>query len=195
MIRAGKFTVLPSATLRDIEPEVKEKWKLANIEFVQREKSTDIETKLSTGLKIGDFDFEHNDIWVRYAPVVVTEQVITGQHRSRRLSAVEGLHGVAARPRRPSGSAGLNFKVEQTNEEFSIEFPKGSSVKDAKAEVAGRCKVPPGHVTLLYNGKALKDAFLLDRLKIGAHPVTVYLKDETEVLLRTVRALRGSVSQ
>jgi hypothetical protein len=50
----------------------------------------------------------------------------------------------------------------------------------------------PDWVTLLFKGRALAGAFLLSRLRIGNSAISVHVKDASEVLLVTGKAMRNT---
>jgi hypothetical protein len=92
------------------------------------------------------------------------------------------------------GGINVWFLVQGKPEEerFSLPFQKSSSVRDAREQVKIRLGQPSlDYITLLFNGKALKDEFLLSRLRLGTTAITVYVKDTTEVVLTTVKAMRS----
>jgi hypothetical protein len=50
-------------------------------------------------------------------------------------------------------------------------------------------KQPSEHITLLFSGKALKEYFKLSRLRTGNKPISVYVKDTGDILLRSAKAM------
>ncbi|MDR1628052.1 MAG: hypothetical protein LBR79_04690 [Oscillospiraceae bacterium] len=99
----------------------------------------------------------------------------------------------------PSSPDGLNdsgeytFKV--TNEDkkikpFTLKFGKGDTVAKAKIEVAKKLNLSgPEYVTLQFGGKPLKEAFVISRLRIGEEEISVFMKDNSEVLLLTAKSM------
>jgi hypothetical protein len=74
---------------------------------------------------------------------------------------------------------------------FKERFAPTATVKDAKIKVAGRLGLPQyDAVTLFFAGKPLRDAWVLNRLRIGDKPVVVVFKDYDEILIVTARAYR-----
>ncbi|MDR1240959.1 MAG: hypothetical protein LBK29_03770 [Oscillospiraceae bacterium] len=66
---------------------------------------------------------------------------------------------------------------------------KKAKIVDARKLIADFLKLPAAdHVSLFFSGKALKDGFLLNRLRIGGGKITVYIKDEEAVLLLTAKS-------
>jgi hypothetical protein len=84
----------------------------------------------------------------------------------------------------------FKFKIDQRNQEVQLKFLKKATVATARATVAAKLGVDPGTVTLLFTGNSLQDKFIIDRLRIGNDTITVYIKDNTEVLLLTGKGYR-----
>jgi hypothetical protein len=82
------------------------------------------------------------------------------------------------------------FKIEQRAQEVRLVFTKKAKVGDARKRIADLLGAEPGAITLLFSGKALQDTFIVDRLRVGAQGINVYIKEETEVLLLTAKAYR-----
>jgi hypothetical protein len=74
---------------------------------------------------------------------------------------------------------------------FTIKFPPGDTVRDAKIRIQQRLHVPDiADVTLILFGKQLRDAFVLDRLRIGTGKVAVNIRDQRTVVLRSAAVRR-----
>jgi hypothetical protein len=70
-------------------------------------------------------------------------------------------------------------------------FEATAKVGDARRRIAQEYQLPSEDlVTLIFIGKALKDTFLLNRLRIGEGVITVCIRDNQAVLLLTARALQ-----
>jgi hypothetical protein len=76
------------------------------------------------------------------------------------------------------------------DEVFHIRFPPGAKVGDARKAVAERFKTRPESVALHFMGKALRDGFALDRLRLGTSHISVYVTSDREILVVTARANR-----
>jgi hypothetical protein len=63
-------------------------------------------------------------------------------------------------------------------------------VKDAKMRVAAELGSHAADVIMLFSGKPLRDAFLLDRLKMGKLPLVVAIRDPRRF---PVAAMNGPV--
>jgi hypothetical protein len=89
-------------------------------------------------------------------------------------------------------SISLNFKMMADETHFKLTFRKTDNVKTAKIAVARRLRQPgPEWVTLLFKGKALAEAFVLSRLRIGETAISVHVKDASALLLVTGKAMMG----
>jgi hypothetical protein len=76
------------------------------------------------------------------------------------------------------------FVVAKDNEEFTLEFTPGQTVLDAKKKIMVKfCLDEPDDVTLLLSGKTLRDAFVLDRLRIETQTVVVHLRETAPLLI------------
>jgi hypothetical protein len=76
------------------------------------------------------------------------------------------------------------------DEIFHIRFPPGSKVGDARKAIAKRFKTQPEAVALHFMGKALRDGFALDRLRLGSSHISVYVTSDREILVVTAKANR-----
>jgi hypothetical protein len=78
------------------------------------------------------------------------------------------------------------FVLADGNEEFTLEFAPGQTVLDAKKKIMSKFQLDePDDVTLLFSGKTLRDAFVLDRLRIRTHTVVVHLRNTPRLLIFT----------
>jgi hypothetical protein len=69
-------------------------------------------------------------------------------------------------------------------------FSKKATIGNARTKVAEKLSLDPGAVTLLFAGNTLQDRYIIDRLRIGEQKITVYIKDDNEVLLLTAKTYR-----
>jgi len=89
----------------------------------------------------------------------------------------------------------ITFKVPQKNgRAFTLGFPKGQTVKNAQARVSAELERPPDDITLLFSGKAFKDTFVLDRLRIGKLPVTLVIQEISEVQVPARQAMQWPIT-
>jgi hypothetical protein len=169
---------------------------------------------VSSQTAIGDIDHSQNSLIVRPVQThVVTESVTRTTTSTTRVSIVTfettgqsapSTFSVDSVPPGPQGSLvddpeptdpsemRLRFKIEQRGEDVRLVFPKTATIANARVRIAEKLAIDPGTVALLYAGKALQDKFLIDRLRIGEQGITVYIKDDTEVVLQSVRGWRRS---
>ncbi|MDR0690854.1 MAG: metallophosphoesterase, partial [Streptococcaceae bacterium] len=99
------------------------------------------------------------------------------------------------------GQDRFNFKVGVNEDLLALNFPSGLKVSDARKKLAElfnvnnmyEKKLEVADITLLFSGKTLRDGFKLNRLKVGEKPIIVYVRDVTEIVLVTARAMRMPV--
>jgi hypothetical protein len=88
----------------------------------------------------------------------------------------------------------VHFRTVSDDRPFALKLQKCDTVKTAKVMVAKYLGLAgPESVTLLFKGRALAEVFVLSRLRIGNASISVYVRDATEVLLVTGRAMRSTV--
>jgi hypothetical protein len=80
------------------------------------------------------------------------------------------------------------FVCDSPKAEFSLRFARGSKVADARSAVARRLERAAEDVSLFFMGKALKEGFVIDRLRLGHSKITVYVRDLEPVFLGTAKA-------
>jgi hypothetical protein len=83
------------------------------------------------------------------------------------------------------------FVCDSDKAEFQLRFPVGTKVSVARSAVATRFGRSADEVSLFFLGKALKDGFVMDRLRLGGSKITVYLPDLEPVLLATAKSRHG----
>jgi hypothetical protein len=71
--------------------------------------------------------------------------------------------------------------------EQTLYFESGTKILDARQRLARALDVPEDAVSLLFAGIALKDTFLLRKIRFGNDAITVCVRDESPVLLVTDR--------
>jgi hypothetical protein len=181
------FAFGPGDTLGAIRADVVAKFKLGSrdFDFVVGDLVSEAMTVLALTTEIRSIGLtSENSLAVvdhgRFSPITVDAVPIMQQFR---VSIAK-----------PGSPVVIQFRIPG-EEQFSVEFPPGAAVSAARAAVAERKSVSVDFITLMIGGKALHDAFLIERLRIGANPVTVYIKDMSEVLLLTAKALRSTVTE
>ena len=70
---------------------------------------------------------------------------------------------------------------------IELEFGKGAKVDDAITELSRRLGQDKEFFTLLWGGRPLKPGLLLERLRLNGKPITVYVKDISQVVLVTAK--------
>jgi hypothetical protein len=86
----------------------------------------------------------------------------------------------------------LLFRIEQRgNAEVRLAFRNKANVGEARQRLARIVGVEPEAITLVFSGKGLHDRYVIGRLRTSnTEGITVYIKEPTEVLLLTAKALR-----
>jgi hypothetical protein len=94
---------------------------------------------------------------------------------------------------REARSVTYTFYVAESDTEFSLQFSPGQTVLDAKKKISEKFDLDSvDDVTLLFSGKTLRDAFVLDRLRIGTQQIVVHLSDTVQLILLTAIGRRQS---
>jgi hypothetical protein len=196
--RVRKFRLGPDATGKDILDTAIKYWELQKIDLELAVTDLDEETSTLVPLetKLGGLDLSYPRTLAVCtagtadpAPVAISRRNSTIRRDSRRPSVY--LSG-APKPEAPApGEAEYSFLVQQKVTTLVIAFGPTATVKDAKPKVAERLRLPgPDYVTLFFAGKALKETFVLSRLRLGKQSITVYVRETAELMLITARAMR-----
>jgi hypothetical protein len=187
--RIGNFSFAPGTTIASALEFVVAKWAISEpAEFVLEQSASGERSFPDPETLLDDIDLEAGDLTVEHArpPVVLVESVV-----ARHVDEGSTFATCGYRPApEEAGAIPYAFCCEERGDQFVIAFARGKTVKDARVEVGKRYGVEFGNVNLLFNGKVMKDAFLLDRLRIGKQKLNVHLKDMASVRLVTVAALR-----
>jgi hypothetical protein len=174
------LTVSAAASIRDLELEIRSKFKLGarRIGFALLNEDCEIEKRLPLDTVIGD---------VFAAP-------------GRMLGIVEEASTGPAAPAKvvdatPKTATAIPFKfrlMEDDAEAFTLYFEPEQRIGDARAEVGRVLGEDKDFISLFLRGGALKDGLLLGRLRIKEAEISVSVRKLTEVLLRSAFALRES---
>jgi hypothetical protein len=191
------FRFSPEDTLTDIEPFVKIRWSLGELEteFILVS-SDDDRRSIPRATRLSEVPPKEQltvmEVSV-FAPVDSPEAEsgdLPGESEvDPRVFSTQVFFGsIATRPIPEDQRLRLLFKLS-TNEETEIPvvFPKGKTVQHARSKLAEILGRPPDDIILILSGKMLKDQFLLDRLAVGNHAITVY-QQESEVVLFGAKA-------
>jgi hypothetical protein len=116
-------------------------------------------------------------------PISVTEPELPQEQRG----AVVNIGGGSVRmSAAPIDAVDYFFIVADSEEAFPLRFTRGQKVLDARKAIQNRFSIAElADIELLFGGKALRDAFVLDRLRIGTKQITVTIRDRRSVLLLT----------
>jgi hypothetical protein len=176
--RQCKITVAANSTLQVIEPILRGKWSLEeiDIEFQLGSFETDDWRVLPKETVIGSIDLTNGDLTVTEAARAVS------------VSPIEAFQ----QPESAADKWEYHFVLPGFDEPVTISLPSGSTALAARTEVARLLKVEIENVTMLFGGKAVRDGFLLERMQLRGRPFTAYVRDTSEVLLLTAAAMRSS---
>jgi hypothetical protein len=109
-----------------------------------------------------------------------------------KLTNILNINSVRATAHPPPAGRPYRFSIPQRGiDETIFYFMDGQPLAAVKVKIAQEFKLPgPEYVTLLFLGKQLKDTFKIERLRLGDKPITVSLRDVSEILIVTARAFR-----
>jgi hypothetical protein len=185
----------PSATLHEAEVDIRKKFDLGavELEFALSDIDTDEATCVPKDSRIGSLDLKQYQLLVQPEGTAEAAEKAALDEEAREI-ALEAMH-VTCGSQRPSqisiGKVRYRFAVAQRNEDFSWPFAGGQTVLDAKKMICARYSLDStADVTLLLSGKALRDGFVLERLRIGNGSITVYIRDFSKVFVQTATANR-----
>jgi hypothetical protein len=199
--RVGVFALPPTATLAEAEIVVKQRWKLEDLEleFALFDLDTDEMTFISKETEIGSIDHAVNSLTVRPAQIVSAIPDV----RSAALESCGVCRGEAEVPEEALLQSiqitvrtvnrdlpAYRFVCDLDKSEFEMRFPAGAKVADARLAIAHRFARASDEVLLFFMGKALKDGFVMDRLRLGESQITVYLPSLDAIILATAPGLR-----
>jgi hypothetical protein len=106
--------------------------------------------------------------------------------QARRVSVVSIGRGSVKISAAPIDSVEYAFVVADTDVAFRLSFARGQTVLDARKAVQTRFDIEElADIGLLFGGKALRDNFVLDRLRVGTKQLTVTIRDRRPILLLT----------
>jgi hypothetical protein len=188
--RYASFPLPPTATLAEVEPAVRAKWDLEGVEleFGLHDIASDEITIVAKSTQIGSLDLGTLSLIVR--------QAVTPDDASAPPPADGAAEGALLRSLRVSvgstapGLLTYTFYCEDRAEEFQLKFAPGTKVKEAREALGTRFGIPTEAVALHFMGKALRDGFMMERLRVGDTKIQIYLKDSRPVVLMSARANR-----
>jgi hypothetical protein len=176
--RLANFRFDPNKTLADFAPEVIKKWDLGDleIEFVAGLASEENWRVLPRSTLIADVPGKGDEesLAVREASSLTPDPVSAN---TSLLCSTLTTRYVSPTPLIPDDSvqSGTPYNFDLMDRGLrTYYFDATAKVLDAKQRIVGDYKVPSiERVTLLLSGKALKDTFLLSRLRVGDGVITV----------------------
>jgi hypothetical protein len=147
-------------------------------------------SSVSRSTQIGSIDHKANALMVRPAGTLAVDEFGPAT-----VSMTANSHAPAPQlPNDPETNdpnlTRVLFKIDQRDQEVRLVFTKKQKVEDARTRIAALVGVDPAAISLLFGGKALKEQFILDRLRVGEQGISIYIKDDAEVLLVTAKAYR-----
>jgi hypothetical protein len=184
--RFRRFKVTSRMKLRQLETTVRSEWHLddISIDFALIDPDCEITQRLSLDTAIGTLTLSADSQLAVVQSVQVLEVHDIGGERPSPPIAVD----------QSADELEIKFQLLSDGSHFTMRFGKNATIGDARTEVGKHVGVSSAEfITLLLQGKALKDGILLNRLRIGANSIAVYVKDMTEVLLTSAFALRQSL--
>jgi hypothetical protein len=197
--RMASFKLSPTATLAIAEPMIKDRWCLGEleIEFGLLDDASDIPAIIPKSSVIGNLDLKDCSLIVRPSANIDSSAPAISEFggcaedfeddgdgpESRLLQSIHATIG-SVEP----GAMRYGFVCD--DEVFHICFPAGARVGDARWKVAERFKTRPESVALHFMGKALRDGFALDRLRLGTSRIGAYVTSDREILVMTAKANR-----
>jgi hypothetical protein len=195
--RGALFQKDATQTLADLLPEVITKWDITDLELefvagLAAEENWRILPFTTLIADVPDKDSEES-LGVREATSLTVD--VMDFNRSTGLFDTTSSF-IPAPPsieiEEKDSEAGTSYKFDLGQRGIrSFSFNDDAKVLDARQRIAKLPTIPSiDHVTLLFAGKALKDQFLLRRLRIGDGTITVSIRDDQAVLLLTAKAYR-----
>jgi hypothetical protein len=194
--RVGFFALPPTATLTEAEVVLRERWKLEDLdlEFALFDLETDEMAFVSKDTAIGSIDHGSHSLVVRPAQIASVGvesgfggggEAAAGGEPPAEARLLQSMHMTVGTVNRDVPA--YQFVCDSTKAEFTLRFAVGTKVGAARSAVAARFDRRPDEVSLFFMGKALKDGFVMDRLRLGSSKITVYLPDVDPVVLLTAK--------
>jgi hypothetical protein len=184
-----------TATIRDAEAEVVKRFELEGIEleFALSDLFTDEAHLVPKATALGGLDLDKYMLIAQQQGTAASAVADGDDDQEDVGPSLQSLH-VTVGAAKPSAEETVSYKfvVAQYEQEYSIAFPPGKTVLDARKAVAEKYEgKTTADITLLFMGKALRDGFVLDRLRIGNGRITVHVRDVESILITTALANRG----
>jgi hypothetical protein len=194
--RIANFRFDTNQTLAEAAPEIVKKWDLGDLEFefVIGNPVEEDWRVVPRSTRIADVPEKKSAemLAVREASLLAVSLHASGSS-SFLSSTLNQRHSPAAPPAPPEAvEHGTPYRFDLSEKgERTYYFEPDAKVLDAKQRIAHDYNVSsPERVTLLFSGKALKDTFLLSRLRVGDGVITVCIPDDQAIILVTAKANR-----
>jgi hypothetical protein len=197
--RIASYELLPTATLTEIEPRMQQRYDLGDLEldFYLWDAATDDQEMIPKSTVIGSLDIGDRALIARPATITATappagaaaepgtEAEADVAELQSRFDALHVTVGSSA-----SANPAYAFSCDNPSDEFTLRLPIGAKVGDARVEVAKRYGKPLEAISFQFMGKTLRDAFVMDRLRLGTAKIFVHILDDSDVILLTSKANR-----
>jgi hypothetical protein len=185
--RGGRFACPPTATLAEVEPVLRERWKLEDLEleFALLDLETGEMAFVSKATPIGTIDHVTFSLSIRPAEIAPADPGVgpadlesaplgdaAAPDEERLQQSMKMTVGSVSRD-----LPAYQFVCASNKAEFTLRFPPAATVADARAALALRFGRSPGEVSLVGRGKPLRDQFVMDRLRLGDGKIKVLLSD------------------
>jgi hypothetical protein len=169
--RRGTYDLAPSATLAEVEVRMQQRYKLGDLElaFYLWDAATDDQELIPKSTAVGSIDVGSR------APIARPSANVA-RAMDKQQSRFEALHASCGSS--AASSPGYAFACDNPPDAFVLKLAVSAKVEDARVEVAKRFKRPPEAIALHFMGKALKDAFVMERLRLGTATINVHLLDD-----------------
>jgi hypothetical protein len=193
--RFGKFQVPPSTPLAEVVPEIRRRWSLGDLalEFTLMDPNG-LYAHVPMTEQIGNIDHGVYSLMLREADhPAMDASLIASMGADVVPSDAPFVVKDDPEPTEPDTTK-LLFRIEQRNNaEVRLVFNNKSVVGEVRQRIGEIVGVAAEAITLLFMGKALKDKFLIVRLRgTGDQGITVYIKEQTEILLLSAPSARRS---
>jgi hypothetical protein len=184
----------PTATLHEVEVEIRRRLDLEDIEleFVLSDLLSDEGNVVPKESLLGSLDLEKLNLLVQLQGTAEANANPAADDAEQGEGPTQSLHVMCGSLRPAALAKGMTvykFVAARYGQELSLSFEAGKTVLDARKAVAARY---PGKtsadIPLLFSEKALRDGFVLDRLRIGTGRITVHVRDIESILILTARA-------
>jgi hypothetical protein len=185
-----KFSATPDTPVEAAEPEVKKRFACGPERAVQFQMVNEDTGEVEAISPDTPFAETERDRWflsaqtVNAQPQILVAEPDPPEEQGGAIVSIGG--GSVVMSNAPIEAVDYSFIVAGSGIAFQLRFTRGQTVLDARKAIQSRFNVEElADIGLLFGGKALRDAFVLDRLRIGTKQITVTIRDRRSVLLVT----------